>query len=173
MTPETTSDIVQALEASRFQLNTAAAGVSQQGDTSPEAGRWSALGCVEHVAATEERLLGFLDKAEKLDAPRVDKQKESDLTARVSSRAKRVQAPEIVHPAGRHPDLAHALDHFNVVRARTIRFAEERQADLYHLTVEHPRFGTVNGMELLLVIAGHARRHAEQIVEVKEALEKA
>ncbi len=173
MTPDTKSEIVQALESSKQQLNSAAAGLSHQGDASPEAGRWSALGCVEHVALVEERFLGFLEKAEKMDSPSVDKQKESDLLARVTSRANRVQAPEIVHPSGRHPDLAHALDHFNAVRAKTIRFAEERQADLYHLSVDHPRFGVMNGAELLLVIAGHARRHADQIVEVKETLTKA
>ncbi len=173
MTPDVNTDIVEALESSKQQLNAAAADLSQQGDASPEAGRWSALGCVEHVAMVEERFLGMLEKAEKLDAPRVDKAKESELLARVSSRATRVQAPEIVHPSGRHPDLAHALDHFNAVRSKTIRFAEEHDADLHHLSVDHPRFGVMNGAELLLVLAGHSRRHADQIVEVKETLTRA
>jgi hypothetical protein len=37
------------------------------------------------------------------------------------------------------------------------------------LAVEHPRFGTVNGVGLLVLMAGHARRHAAQIRELPGA----
>ena len=45
----------------------------------PDPERWSVLDCVEHVTLVEERFLGWLEKAKKLDAPRIDKEKEAGL----------------------------------------------------------------------------------------------
>lgn len=103
------------------------------------------------------------------DAARVDPEKEATIAAMVTDRSIRRQAPEPVAPKGRFTSMAQALDHFNATRGRTIRFAEERGADLYQLAAEHPRFGPINGNELLLIIANHARRHAEQIREITGA----
>ncbi len=173
MAPEGTSDIVHILENNRQELHTAADGCPEsQANSSPEAGRWSVLECVEHAATVEERLLGRLEHAELLDAPRIDKQREAELGALLINRSKRAQAPEAVRPARRFASLAAALDHFNAARARTIRFAEDRSADLYSLSAEHPRFGRVNGIEMLLIAAGHVRRHADQIREIRAALGK-
>jgi hypothetical protein len=47
-----------------------------------------------------------------------------------------------------------------------------RATDLYSLAAEHPRFGPRNGLEMLLIISGHAQRHAEQIRETKAAVAK-
>ena len=159
------------LESSREEVAAAARGIPEEhANTRPEAGRWSVLECVEHIAAVEERLLGRLAGAERLDAPRVDPEKEAMLMARVADRSSRAQAPEPVAPQGRFSNVPQALDHFSAMRARTIQFAEERSADLYHLASEHPRFGTLNGAELLLFIACHGRRHAEQIREITALL---
>jgi hypothetical protein len=81
-----------------------------------------------------------------------------------------VQAPEAVLPGGRFTTLAQALEQFNAGRTRSIQFAEDRCDELYFLASEHPRFGPVNGVELLIIIAGHCRRHAEQIRETRAAL---
>ena len=62
------------------------------------------------------------------------------------------------------------MDQFKVNRSLTIRFAKDRAAELYWLSLEHPRFGTMNGSEFMVMIAGHARRHAAQIREAKTAL---
>jgi hypothetical protein len=171
MAPEERSEIVQILENSRQEFNAAAGGVSEtQAQISPEAGRWSVLECVEHVAIVEDRFLGWLQKAERMETPRVDKQREADLAVRVPDRTNRAQAPEVVRPAGRFASLAQALAQFNATRTRAIQFADQRRGDLYSLASEHPRFGPVNGAELMVIIAGHARRHAAQIREVRAAL---
>jgi hypothetical protein len=171
MAPEQKSEIVDNLEKSRQEFHRAVAGVSESHATRhPEPGRWSVLDCVEHVTIVEERFLGYLESAPRLPEPRVDKQKEADLAARIPNRANKADAPEPVRPVGRFTTLAQALERFNGVRARTLQFAEGRSADLYHLASEHPRFGPLNGMEFLIIIAGHARRHAAQIHEVRAAL---
>lgn len=171
MAPETRSEILQMLEDSRQEFNDSVAGLSEaQAQASPAAGRWSVLQCVEHVTVVEERFLGRLEQAPLLPEPRVDQQKEADLIARIPNRSARAEAPEAVWPAGRFPTLAEALAQFNAGRARTLRFAEQRAADLHSLATEHARFGPMNGIEMLLIIAGHGRRHAAQIRETREAL---
>ena len=173
MAPEERSEIVQTLEKTRQELNAAVESVSEsQAAASPGPERWSVLECLEHIAAVEERFLRRLEQAERTTAPRSDKPREAELAALVTDRKQRAQAPEPVRPAGRFTSLAQALEHFNAVRTRTIHFAEERAADLYSLAADHPRFGPRNGLEMLLIISGHAQRHAEQIREARAAVAK-
>ena len=91
--------------------------------------------------------------------------------AMIPDRSVRAKAPDPTLPTGRWT-LAEAIDEFNARRSRSIRFAEEHCDDLYSLATEHPRFGPMNGVELLIITAGHAQRHAEQIRETRAALEK-
>lgn len=172
MAPKERAEIVEDLERSRQEFIAALAGLTEsQANARPDPERWSVLDCVEHVTTVEERFQGWLNAAKKLDAPRIDKDKEAGLMARVPDRSTRVKAPEAVVPAGRFTTLEQALEQFNAGRTRSIQFAEDRCDDLYCLASEHPRFGPVNGVELLIIIAGHSRRHAAQIRETRAALE--
>ena len=171
MTPQEKIEIVPLLEESREEFLGALDGLSEaEACAKPDPERWSVLECVEHVATVEERFLKRLETAPRLNAPRVDKSKEVDLAARVPDRTVRAQAPEGARPVGRFATLAQALEQFKVNRTQTIRFAKERAAELYWLSLEHPRFGPVNGSEFLVIVAGHARRHAAQIKEARATL---
>ena len=167
MNPQERTKIVEILEKSREQFNATVGAISEaQSTLKPDPARWSVLECVEHVATAEGMFLGWLEGAQRMDAPRVDPQREAELAASVANRSTRAQAPERVQPAGRFATLAEALAQFNSNRDRTIRYAQERSADLYHLAAEHPRLGALNGVELLIITAGHPLRHAEQIREI-------
>jgi hypothetical protein len=72
----------------------------------------------------------------------------------MADRVTRVDAREAARPVGRFSTLGEALAGFSEARTRTIRFVEERLGDLHWLDCEHPRFGKMNGAELLLVAAG-------------------
>jgi hypothetical protein len=174
MAPQEKTEIVQNLERSRDEFLASFAGMSDSQArlrTDPE--RWSVLDCVEHVAIVENRFLGWLRDAKKLDAPQVDKQKEAGFAARVPDRSMRVKAPEAVVPAGRYGTLEEALAEFHAARVRSLEIANEQGDALYLLAAEHPRFGPVNGVELMIIMAGHSRRHAEQIRETRAALGQA
>jgi uncharacterized damage-inducible protein DinB len=172
MAPQERSEIVNNLERSREEFLAAVAGLTEeQAKAKPDPERWSVLECVEHVAFVEERFLGWLEKAERLEARRMDREKELRLMAMVPDRSVRVKAPEAVVPAGRYAALADALQRFDEMRARSIEYAQ-KPGDLYCLAAQHPRFGPVNGVELLIIIAGHARRHGEQIREIRLSLER-
>jgi uncharacterized damage-inducible protein DinB len=171
MTAEPAFDLIHALEESRQALNDAAAGLTEaEAEAAPEAGRWSVLQCVEHVAFVEERFLGRLAGAPQLATQA--ESREEELAALYTNRSRRFQAPEAAHPTGRFTSLAQALEAFNAVRGRTLKVAAERAAELPLLTLEHPRFGVMNGVGIMVVIAGHAKRHAEQVREIRAALGK-
>src|SRR5215471_15741515 len=171
MSPQDRIEIVPMLEDSRQEFLAAVGTVSEeQAVAKPDPNRWSVLECVEHVTFVEDRFLKRLETAPRLDAPRVDKDKEADLAQRVPNRTVRAEAPELARPTGRFRSLAQAMQQFNSNRDATIRFAKDRAAELYWLSLEHPRFGAVNGSEFMVIIAGHARRHAAQIREAKTAL---
>ncbi|HEY1758990.1 MAG TPA: DinB family protein [Bryobacteraceae bacterium] len=172
MTPDKKIEIVQMLETSREEVTIAVRAVPEaHATTKLDAGRWSVLECLEHIGAVEERLRGRLESSELLAAERAaDLEKETKLAALVANRSVRAQAPGPVEPKGRFSSLAEALDHFHTQRMRTIQFVEERSGDLYRLTAEHLRFGALNGAEMVVIIAGHGRRHAEQIREITALL---
>ena len=94
------------------------------------------------------------------------------MAARIVDRSSRRQAPETVLPKGRFASVAEGLERFNAARAHSMQFAREHAADLYTLASAHPVFGPLNGVEALIIIANHARRHAEQIREIRVAIEK-
>jgi hypothetical protein len=172
MVPEPKREIIEILERSRSEFSDALQGISEeQASRRPEADRWSVLECVEHVVMVEWRLLGRLESAPVQQASAPDKPKEADLAARVMDRTVRVQAPEPVRPTGQFPTLAHALANFHQARNQTIQCATNRHADLYSLSLEHQRFGVLNGLEFLILMAHHARRHAAQIRETRAAIQ--
>jgi hypothetical protein len=173
MGPANRSEIVDILEKSKEDFHAAATGLPESlANTRHEENRWSVLECIEHVATVEEIFLKRLAGGEYTDAPPEDKEKEAALAARVVDRSSRRQAPETVLPRGRFTSAAEGLERFHAARARSIEFARERGSGLYTLASAHPVFGPLNGVEALIVIAFHSRRHAEQIREVRAALEK-
>ncbi len=173
MAPSETSQIIKALEKSREDFHAAVSGLPEAlAATRPEADRWSVLECVEHVATAEEIFLKRLTGGEHSTAPAEDKGNEAALAARLEDRSTRRQAPEVVLPRNRFTSLAEALEQFDRARGRTVQFAQERAADLYTLATEHRVFGPLNGMETLVIVASHSRRHAKQIREIRAALEK-
>jgi uncharacterized damage-inducible protein DinB len=173
VTTEEKTEIVQHLERGREEFLASVAGLTEaEVKVRPDPARWSVLDCVEHVALVEERFLGRLESAQKLDTACVDKQKEAGLLVRVADRSARASAPDAVVPTGRFASLAEAMEQFNAARARSIQFAQERGEDLYYLASEHPRFGPMNGVEYMMIITAHARRHADQIRETRAALQK-
>lgn len=173
MGPETRTEIVQCLEDSRAEFLEAVSGVTDlQAKAHPQAGRWSVLDCIEHVVTVEERFFGRLEKAPREGAPPLNKEHEGELHARVKSRSTRAEAPEPVRPTGRFASLTEATYAFQTARARTIQFAEQQGAEVYTRAESHPRFGSLNGAEMLLIIAGHAQRHAAQIRELRVELSK-
>jgi len=169
MSPEPASNVIAELSETSRILHDCLAGISEdEAVRKPEPSRWSVLDCVEHLAVTERGLAGRVMAAEPAD-PLPDDTAREDFAAAVARRSGPVQAPPHVHPAGRFATLSQALDAFDAARRDTVAFVAEHHGDLARRTVRHPLFGPLNGVEALLVLAGHIRRHAEQIREIRAA----
>ena len=175
--PEATEDdeaeLIRLLEESGHEVAEAVSGLSEElAKAAPAPGQWSILECLEHVAITEERGRVRLEAAPRAGAPGVDKEKEARLAAQVLNRSVAVSAPDAVAPKGQFTSLAEALGAFQAQRALTIRLVREQSHDLYPRLVSHRLFGDVNGVEMAVLIAGHARRHAAQMRAARATLKQ-
>lgn len=169
MAPQETQDVAGQLESARAELVTLVSSLSEeQARTRPAPDRWSVLECMEHVSFVERRFLGMV-KASEPGAPVArDAARESALKHRVEDRSNRRVAPEFVRPTGKYASLPEALADFNAAREETLRFAAEQGANLLTRSASHPVLGPMNGVETLLLIVGHGRRHTEQMREAME-----
>ena len=158
------------LEAGRQDFLSATRDVSaEQAFAKPDRESWSVVECIEHVIAVENRYLNWISDGFAI-APQRNGDREIRLFAIARSRLTKLEAPEIVRPIGRFQALSDAVAKFNAVRDRSVEVVEELGESIYSIGATHPYFGTLNGAELIQLMDGHARRHADQIRELREAL---
>jgi len=160
-------EIIENLKSGPEALAEVLAGVSEEtARRSPGTGRWSILECTEHVALAEEYLLAQLRGAKPSEAPMVNIAREEAILERGVNRKRRIEAPDSAKPRNRFSTLKQAHDHFLATRSETIQFVEDCLEDPRSMIAEHPILGTVNNYEMLLMMAVHPHRHAEQIREI-------
>jgi len=136
----------------------------------PAPGKWTILDCVEHVAVSEDYLFLQIAGAEHCEASAIPPEREALIAERAADRTRRFESPESGRPVGRFPDLALAIEHFLASRERTVRFVETNGEDLRSKVAVHPLIGPANCQEMLMLMAKHPARHAQQIEEIKAVL---
>lgn len=152
-------------------LRASIAGVSDAlARRAPGENAWSILECLEHLVVAEEYLFEQIASATRVAVPIANPRREAAIVERVMDRSRRIAAPDVATPTGRYRTLPEALDAWTRCRARTRAFAASCDEDLRCRIGTHPLIGQVNAYELLLIIAVHPRRHAQQIDEVRSAL---
>ena len=143
----------------------------------PAPARWSVAEILEHLALVERLFTARL-------APPIAVATEAGLAAETSDRmavppavaaamANRTavrRAPDPVKPTGRM-DAVEALAALRQAQAdfRAMLLAADGLA-LSAVSYDHPFFGTLNVYQWAELMAGHERRHAEQIIEAGEQL---
>lgn len=128
---------------------------------------WSILEIVEHLAAAEKGMLRLLEMSQATAAPGFPERDERIIAAG-TNRERKISAPEVVLPKGRWKTLAECASAFEERRARSLEYA--RTADnLRGRIIDHPRAGEIDGYQQMLIMAGHAERHALQIEEIKNS----
>jgi len=164
---EPNGELLEALANGQAALRDSLAGISEEAAAArPSEGRWSVLECVEHAGIAEEMMLARLMKAVPCEPSRNESRERAILT-RGANRSRRVAAPDGAGPVGRFSTLAAVWEYFAAVRRRTEAFVREYPGDLRALSANHPLIGPVNGHELVLIMAVHPVRHAEQIREIR------
>ena len=150
-------------------LRSAVAGVDDLDAARKQAdGGWSVLDCLEHVAVTESALFAGIRNATPAGAPQPNPEREAKISTRALDRGRFIAAPEIVVPAGRFVTASDAFAAFQSARADTVRWVETFPGDPRSWITTHPMVRTpVNCWEMLLMIALHPKRHAQQIVTIR------
>jgi hypothetical protein len=158
--------LLECLEAGRFELLSAIEGMSDRDAAAkPADGGWSALEIVEHVAITEKLMLRRLAMQPVPLTEEINPEREAILYSRISTRGRKVVAPEVAQPKGRYATLGDAVAAFLRTREHTLQWLENCQVDLRSHVAEHPAVGPATLYEYILIMAAHAARHASQIRE--------
>jgi hypothetical protein len=137
--------------------------------TAPD--RWSVAECVEHIAATEPMLFGFIQgkvlktpPASEADRAKVAN-KDSGIISTVTDRTKKFQAPGELRPTGRWTGKDALLKAFEDARAKTIDWTQTTKDDLRAHVMSGPG-GELDGYQWMMYLSGHTRRHLAQMKEV-------
>lgn len=160
---------VKYLEDTRQALLKAIDGVSEaQWKFKAGADRWSIAEVAEHIAISEETILGMIQtKMLKAPAPTGERMADEKLIAGVTDRSQKATAPEMLKPVNKWATREALTKDFNSARDRTIEWVKTTKEDLRAHAAPHPAFGSLDVHQWVLLLAGHSARHTAQIEEVK------
>jgi hypothetical protein len=164
--------LVTELQASQQAVVDTVKGLTPEQMTfKPGPDRWSVAECVEHLAATEPMLFGFIQGKVLKTAPASEADrakasgKDTGIMTMVTDRSKKFQAPAEIRPTGRWTGKDALLKAFEDARAKTIDWAKTTQDDLRAHVMSGPG-GELDGFQWIMYLSGHSRRHLGQIKEV-------
>lgn len=130
--------------------------------------RWSIAEVAEHIALSEETILGMI-QTKMLAAPPPAGPGISDekLIAGVTDRSQKATAPEMLKPVSKWATREALTKDFNAARDETTAWVKSTKEDLRAHAAPHPVFGPLDVHQWVLLLAGHSARHTTQIEDVK------
>src|SRR5689334_8136379 len=163
--------LAQLQETRDIFLNSFAGVTEEQSRMKPAPDRWSVLDTIEHLTTAEGiqlKLISTQRTPRAADAPN----REQAFLQMIPQRVHKMESPDGAKPIGRFATLAEAIGQFKTTRANVIQFLEQYTEDLRCSEVRHPHpaAGMVSICEMLVAMAMHAKRHAAQIDEIRQAL---
>ena len=135
---------------------------------SPE--RWSIAENVEHCILVEGAITGVIRTA--LNNP-AEHEKKAAATAKepfvlgAAGRVRKLEALEPLRPTGRWTDTGEMVRKLRMLRAQSLAFAQQTDADLRDHFLPHQALGDLDCYQWLVVMALHGARHAAQIEAIK------
>ncbi|PIQ49259.1 MAG: hypothetical protein COW03_06020 [Cytophagales bacterium CG12_big_fil_rev_8_21_14_0_65_40_12] len=136
----------------------------------PDAESWSVAECVKHIAISEENIwVGFVDTG-LASSPDPSKRSAVQMTDEqlmgiIESREQRVKTFAPFEPENKPESVQEVLKEFNSLRGEHITFAKKSNEDLRNRYATLP-FGTIDIYQAMLFMAGHTKRHTDQMREV-------
>ena len=171
MDPNERQTLIREMNIGRDALLKAIQDVSEDAARRRPQSGWSVLECVEHLVVAEAYLFGQIAAAAHSAEPVINRVREAAIMRRGLDRTRKVEAPAAAKPTGRFRTLDEARQSFLTCRQKTMDFLERFDGDLRALLTTHPLLGQVNCYETLLIIAIHPQRHAQQIEQIKRAVQ--
>ena len=135
----------------------------------PDTASWSVSECVEHIAISETNMFGFMQASLKkpADPSKRNEKKisEDDLVKMVTDRSTKRTTSEAFKPSGKFGSYEATLREFQTKRANSINYIKTTADDLRNHYYEFP-FGTLDAYQIIVFMAGHSKRHTDQIEEI-------
>ena len=130
---------------------------------------WSVAECVEHIAISENNLFGFCQMAlkEPADPSKRSEIKMTDegIVKMITDRTSKIKTQEAFEPTGKFGSFEATLTEFKTKRDNNINYVRTTQDDLRNHYNDFP-FGKIDAFQTILFMAGHSKRHTEQIDEI-------
>jgi uncharacterized damage-inducible protein DinB len=132
-------------------------------------GTWSIAEIAEHVALVS-RDIGRMVRGPLLRTPPVE-EPESGMEARIRTflpdRSRKVVSPDRFLPVGTWATREALAAEYAASRDELLAWLRSTDAPLRAHKLPHPRLGPLDGVEWLVFLAEHDRRHVAQIEEAK------
>jgi DinB superfamily len=133
--------------------------------------RWSILECAEHIALAEQGLFMIMQGQLKSQSDSMKRKEikvsEKEIIGRLTNRTFKVQAPEIIKPTGKFPNVEAIKQAFSKQRDNCMNYVNTTKDDLHFHYWQHPATGTIDLYQTIILLAAHCKRHTLQIEEVK------
>ncbi|WP_350286512.1 DinB family protein [uncultured Croceitalea sp.] len=160
------------LEDTRDHMQNVLKGLSKtQLNFQPYEESWTIAQCVEHLAIAEntfgEMMKGTLAAGPNETMRDSLAMADEQLYMMISSREKKVKTPEPFEPSGKFGNHEETLTAFLNKRNAHISYTQNTTDDLRNHFNSNLPFGTIDGVQLLLFMAGHTERHVMQMEEIK------
>ncbi len=135
----------------------------------PDETSWSMAELVEHIIMVENGILGTIQKlGAKAPTERVvSKIDDAKIIKLISNRKMKVDAPAHFVPKGVFSSKEMALQAFGAHRKGIQNFISTTTIPLENIGFPHFVAGMLNGESWFTFMAGHCKRHAEQMSEIK------
>jgi hypothetical protein len=173
MTPQERDLVVDLLVSSQQALIAAVVRLTpDQWTFTPGDDRWSIAQCAEHLALSEEALLGMV-RGQILESPAAPEKtatargRDGIVVAAMRDRSQRRKTFDFLEPRSSAPAPADFIDAFMTRRSATLQFVRETEKALHHHFAPLGPLGDLDGYQWLLLLASHTERHVAQIEEVK------
>ncbi|OEK04687.1 DinB family protein [Roseivirga misakiensis] len=136
----------------------------------PDAGSWSVAECLRHITISESSLwANFVTGAMATEAD-PSRRSEVQMTDEqimgvIESREQKVKTFPPFEPENKTESVKEVIKEFKSLRAEHIKFMKKTDADLRNHYGTLP-FGTIDTYQAVLFMAGHTKRHTDQMKEV-------
>lgn len=175
LTPSERAALVQLLNQTHAQTLALIADLDEElWEQKPSAEAWSAAEIIEHLVLAEGAVRGrvkrLLAEGPVAGWRTLDRPPLAGLVELGSDRSRKFQAPEPIQPTGTMTRST-AVEQLMRVRAETVQWVLDTDADLHAVAAEGPIGVVLDGHGWLGLLAAHNLRHNLQLEEVLKAIE--
>ena len=170
MTEVRKKEIFNVLDDSQMAVEKAVKGAAEAlFQKKPDETSWSMAELVEHIIMVEKGILGTIQKlgAKAPTEPVISKVGDAKIIKLISNRGVKVDAPAYFVPKGIFTSKAMALQAFSTHRTAIKDFITTTTLPLENIGFPHFVIGMLNGESWFTFMAGHCKRHAAQMAEIK------